>query len=403
VAVSLSVVIPTLGRPSLERTLRSCADADEIVVVLDTARGATELPCALPSNAVYVEGCWGITGGHGGRQAGIQRATGTHLAFFDDDDVYAPGAISLMRDAACDRPVIFRMDHYAHGILWRDREVRFGNVSTQMYVVPNDPARLGTWEPHVPGIPEPGGDYTFIAGCVERMGEPVWREEVIAVLRPTAERVSRYRALTIVTPWYEHPELAADYVEAVEDELADADEVIVIDNGGAPSLPIQFRVIDVGENLGFAEGSNAGLRRAQNDAVLFLNNDIRLGSRGWLEAVRASLEPGVLCGPLRDDHHASVDGEQMPYIDGWCLAGIRDDLLDLGGFDAWLEEPAYYSDNLLCLEARAAGMTLRDVRVGLVHKLNATAGAGSTSTVRAAAAPNRDRYLARARELLVAV
>ena len=134
---------------------------------------------------------------------GIQRATGTHLAFMDDDDEYTPGAIALMRNAAADVPVIFRMDHYSHGVLWRDREIRFGNVSTQMYVVPNDPARLGTWEPHIPGLPEPGGDYTFIAETCEKMGEPIWREEIIATLRPELHD----KTISIVTPWKDHPEL----------------------------------------------------------------------------------------------------------------------------------------------------------------------------------------------------
>ena len=176
-------MIPTLGRASLERTLRSCASADEVVVILDTARGG-ELPCALPPHAVYAEGHFGVTGGHAGRAFGFPLATGTHLAFMDDDDEYTPGAIELMRSGACERPVIFRMSHYAHGVLWRDPEIRFGNVSTQMYVVPNDPARFGSWNPHIPGLPEPGGDYTFISETCEMMGEPVWREEITTVIRP---------------------------------------------------------------------------------------------------------------------------------------------------------------------------------------------------------------------------
>lgn len=184
--VKLSIIVPTLGRPTLSRMLDSCADADEIVVVLDTARGGT-LPCPLPDNAVFAEGSFGVTGGHAGRAHGITLATGTHLAFFDDDDVYEPGAIEIMRAAAGDRPVIFRMNHYWHGVLWRQPEVAFGNVSTQMYVVPNTPERFGTWEPHAPGLPQPGGDYTFIKGCCELMGAPVWREEIIATLRPTVD------------------------------------------------------------------------------------------------------------------------------------------------------------------------------------------------------------------------
>ena len=184
----LSIVIPTLGRPSLVATLASCADADEIVVVLDTARGCTELPCDLPANAVFTEGNFGVTGGHAGRVHGISLATGTHLAFMDDDDVYCPGVFDLMRDAACNLPVIFRMDHYSHGILWREPVLRFGNVSTQMYLVPNDPEYLGSWAPHIPGLPEPGGDYTFMAETVEKMGGPLWSEAITAVLRPELPR-----------------------------------------------------------------------------------------------------------------------------------------------------------------------------------------------------------------------
>jgi glycosyltransferase involved in cell wall biosynthesis len=187
VAVSLSVIIPTLGRPSLERTLASCAGADEIVVVLDTARGCTELPCALPSNAVFIQGCWGITGGHGGRQEGLQRASGTHLAFFDDDDVYLPHAWRFMRRAACDWPTIFRVQHYLHGVIWRTPALTFGNVTTQQYLIPNEPELFGSWTPHAPGLPQPGGDFTFITETVQKFGGVLFREEVIAQMYPSPE------------------------------------------------------------------------------------------------------------------------------------------------------------------------------------------------------------------------
>jgi GT2 family glycosyltransferase len=140
---------------------------------------------------------------------------------------------------------------------------------------------------------------------------------------------------------------------------------------------------------------------AQADAVLFLNNDIRHLRRGWLEEIREALEPGVLVGHLRHERHADVDGRSYPYLDGWCLAGTREDLLELGGFDETLAEPGYYSDNLLCLEARAAGMRLRGLRVGLQHLENVTAGPAWDERVRAATAANRARYEARVRELLV--
>lgn len=181
-AVKLSIVIPTLGRDTLERTLASCADADEIVVVLDTVRGCTELPCELPANAVFTQGEFGVTGGHAGRAHGITLATGTHLAFFDDDDVYEPRAIDLMRDAACDLPVIFRIRHYQHGVIWRDPSIWFGNVTTQQYVVPNRPELLGAWDPIRPDWPQPGGDCTFIQQTVDNFGGVVWREDILAAL-----------------------------------------------------------------------------------------------------------------------------------------------------------------------------------------------------------------------------
>lgn len=209
--------------------------------------------------------------------------------------------------------------------------------------------------------------------------------------------------ISIVTPWYEHHDLLPDYEAAVVPELLGLDEVIIVDNGGAPKMPFRLFSRSLPEkNLGYAKGSNLGLRHARADAVLFLNNDVALARSGWLDEIRQALEPGVLCGPLRSGIHADVDGTPMPYIDGWCLAGMRDDLLALGGFDEELQEPAYYSDNLLCLEARAAGMTLRDIRPGLIHKENVTAGPPSAPDVQAASAANRERYLARARELLVA-
>lgn len=183
-AVRLSVVIPTLGRESLVATLESCADADEIVVVLDTARGCRKLPCSLPGNAVFEYGNFGVTGGHAGRVHGIKYASGTHLLFMDDDDQYLEGAFDVMREAACDRLVVFRMDDWYHGLLWREPVLRFGNLSTQMLLAPNDPERLGTWEPHAPGLPQPGGDFTFAVQTSELMGPPVWREEIVAVTRP---------------------------------------------------------------------------------------------------------------------------------------------------------------------------------------------------------------------------
>ncbi len=199
----------------------------------------------------------------------------------------------------------------------------------------------------------------------------------------------------IVTPWHNHLELWPDYREVID--AAEAEEVWIVDNGSSP--PLDFSTLRLERNEGFCGGSNAGLHASSTDAVVFLNNDVSLTSREWMEELLDGLEPGVLVGArIRTGAHTVIDGKVVPYIEGWCLAGMRDELLDLGGFDTTLAEPGYFSDNLLCLEARAAGISLREVEVGLHHKRNA-----SVDDVPAAVAvteANHAVYVTRARELM---
>ncbi len=175
----------------------------------------------------------------------------------------------------------------------------------------------------------------------------------------------------VVTPWLEHLEFFADYQHALNTGPM-PDELLIVDNGSDPAL--EFADIRLPENQGFSHPCNLGLRAASSDVVVFLNNDIAASDQGWLARLVDAVEPGVLVGPrLRQDEHAQVDGQRIPYLDGWCLAGMREDLLELGGFDETLREPAYYADNILCFKARSQGFSLREVRVGLAHKVNGTA------------------------------
>ena len=203
--------------------------------------------------------------------------------------------------------------------------------------------------------------------------------------------------VAVVTPWHDQPGLVADYMDAIR--AGAPDELIVVDNGSDP--PLHFAAVRLERNLGFSAGCNTGLRAATSDVVVFLNNDVAMRDPGWLDAIREAAEPGVLVGArLRHDRHGDVDGHPFPYLDGWCLAGMRDELVALGGFDETFREPAYYSDNDLCLRARLAGMRLREARVGLVHKTGATVGSHAQPHVQAAVKANYQRFAARAREAL---
>lgn len=121
------------------------------------------------------------------RVRAIGMAETSHLAFMDDDDVYLDGALEAFRSASPDRPTVFRMEHPAIGVIWDRPELRYGNVSVQQIVVPNLPEKLGSWEPW---DGRDGADFTFLHTTVSKMGEPVWRHEVVARWRPSGQEQS---------------------------------------------------------------------------------------------------------------------------------------------------------------------------------------------------------------------
>jgi len=183
------------------------------------------------------------------------------------------------------------------------------------------------------------------------------------------------KTLSIVTAWWNHLDLLPDYKKVIDESCAD--EVIVIDNGSEPAFECdQFKVIRNNTNRGFSRANNQGLRAAKSDVVLFLNNDIRstvVGFRIWSPDLLYNVGKGILVGAqLRNDAHTMVDGIAMQYLDGWCLAGMRQDLIDLGGWDESYLEPSYYGDNDLCLRAQKAGMQLIQVDLPIIHASNTT-------------------------------
>jgi hypothetical protein len=191
---TLTLVIPSLGRPTLALTLRSLAGqpwgpGDEVLLVCDRPEAAPivrELYPQFPTVPVrYMEtpalGHWG----HGVRNM-VQRdrlVRTTHRAQLDDDDVWTPDALALIRTAIAadpDRPLIFRMDWRTIGgkVLWERPEVVEGNVGTPCLVAPVslDGAEWGN---------RYTGDCDHIRGtCARHPLGPVWHEDVICVTRP---------------------------------------------------------------------------------------------------------------------------------------------------------------------------------------------------------------------------
>lgn len=173
-AVSISFIVPTIGRPTLQATLASIESwpGDEV----------------LPIRHDPPSGNWG----NAERQQGQDLARCAYLAFIDDDDVYVQGHRRMMNEAIRenpDKPIVFRIQYPNGQKLWqpsniagRPPEIRNGNVSSQMFLFPNDKTKLTHWIQHRTWRGR-GADFYFIAstGWGNRSGF-VWKDQVLVLM-----------------------------------------------------------------------------------------------------------------------------------------------------------------------------------------------------------------------------
>jgi|GEM_PF-3568186 len=199
----LTVIVPTVGRPSLARTVRSLLKQGdwlpwEAVLVGDTFAGtwAEQLPLARtlaaqhPERLRYVEHDGGLHAwGHPQRNFGATVARGRWLAWLGDDDVYLPGAFetlgrALRRQEDDPRVLLFRWIAPWKQVLWHTAGVlQEGLVDAECIVCPNVPAKLGTWN-----AARYQGDFDFIKETTDFWNGPdrlIWQPEVIAQAQPT--------------------------------------------------------------------------------------------------------------------------------------------------------------------------------------------------------------------------
>lgn len=163
----LSVCVASSGRPTLARTLAS---------VVDQLRPGDELLVDVNRDSPW---------GHRARNRMMPKARCTGLVFIDDDDEYFDGGLEAMRRAHLADPGvhIFKMEYLDGRRLWIDRRVCLGNISTQMFCVPNLWADLD--DQRLRHLPKWGdryeGDFDFISSMCHLIGGPKWHKEVVAL------------------------------------------------------------------------------------------------------------------------------------------------------------------------------------------------------------------------------
>lgn len=166
--ITVALITPTKSRATLARAMDSAlpqlGPRDEWFVVGDGPQpGARTIvrTCSDPRIRYWEHADAASTYGNAQRNSAMREAEADYFVFLDDDDVLLPGALDAVRREGIHRaPLMFRMDYQPRGcILWKEREVREGNVGGAMFVVPNLEGRWASWpETKRPCV----GDFSFI-------------------------------------------------------------------------------------------------------------------------------------------------------------------------------------------------------------------------------------------------
>jgi GT2 family glycosyltransferase len=198
-----------------------------------------------------------------------------------------------------------------------------------------------------------------------------------------------HRSFSVVVVTWNCSGALATLVESMNEHLAAAQpQLVVVDNASEDDPFAAARrwrgpveLVELPENCGFGAAANAGVRRAEGEAVVLLNPDTWLVDSSLAELAATALEREALVGPqvLNPDGsvqpsasgpvvgvwpwvRAFVPGAISPsvlaartepwrleratrvtWITGSCLAAPRRRLLDLGPFD---EELHLYAEDL---------------------------------------------------------
>jgi GT2 family glycosyltransferase len=175
-------------------------------------------------------------------------------------------------------------------------------------------------------------------------------------------------SLAVVVVAYHSGSALARCLGALREAAPEA-EVIVVDNGGAEADVGDarwegLRVVDPGENLGFAAGANRGAAETDRDVLVFLNPDT-VATPGSLQRLASTLENpeiGIAMARLRllDRPELLNSGGTVVHVSGLAWAGR-------------FGEPA---DEISALEdvAAASGAAFA-IRRAMFHELGGFTGA----------------------------
>lgn len=204
--------------------------------------------------------------------------------------------------------------------------------------------------------------------------------------------------VSIVIPVYNHLDYTRRCLASIEHLTYPNFETIVVDNGSsdgtAEAVTREFprvKVIRNPSNLGYAGGSNTGIRQSNGEFVLVLNNDTKVVDPGLLEGVVRAFgaDPNVgLVTPrmveYEDYDRIRFEGDADAYrnyeISGAAPTFRRRALEEVGLFDEFFF--CYFEDKDLFARLRKAGWGYAHVpRARVAHVVGVTGVLGSPFVV----------------------
>lgn len=157
----------------------------------------------------------------------------------------------------------------------------------------------------------------------DALGEQAPRDMIAALLRQGGRQGGMMPLVSMIMLTYNRLDVTQACLESIRRHTPEPHEIIVVDNGsddGSREWLRQrrqeqptIRLIENGQNLGFAAGCNQGMREARGDYLLLLNNDTVV-TPGWLSGLLEPFaDPAVgITGPMTN----SASGiQQWPWCD----------------------------------------------------------------------------------------
>lgn len=196
--------------------------------------------------------------------------------------------------------------------------------------------------------------------------------------------------VSVIMVLHDRLDLTLAVLAELQDHMPGRLELILADSGSTDGT-VQIcrylrgaRLIRFDENVNFVHACNAALAEARGEAVLYMNNDIRLGPRAVERAFRrlvSARDIGAVGGMVVRSHgllqeagciiwrDGFTDGylrdasplvpeagfvRDVDFCSGVFLMVRRDPVRSLGGFDPAFS-PAYFEETDLCVRMRQAG------------------------------------------------